>query len=113
MSVLWDCSNVRPSRNPAKGETKKMALTPFALPSLLGPLTAGRYIQISLGLGFYVPEEDFNSVQALANATGRVQFLGITKAGAAIVGASRDELLTREDSAGLVAWIVPQRGGEL
>lgn len=85
-----------------------MALTPFTLHSLLGPLTAGRYIQIGMGLGFYVPESDFKTVQDLANITGRVQFLGVTHAGAAILGASRDEILEREDSAGLVAWIVPQ-----
>jgi len=78
------------------------------MPSLLGPLTAGRYIQLAMGLGFYVPESDFQTVQELANVTGRVQFLGVTRDGAAIVGTSRAEILEREDSAGLVAWIVPQ-----
>ena len=80
-------------------------LDPLA-PMNLGPLDRGHYIQIGLGTGFYVPESDFQLVQGRANETGRVQFLGVTKAGAPIHG-TRDEIHANSESAGLVAWIMP------
>lgn len=83
-------------------------LTP-SIPSVLGPVTTGHYIQIGMGLGFYVPESDYQLAKRTANATHRVQFLGVTLGGDPI-HASREEILNREDSAGLVAWILPDGG---
>ena len=74
----------------------------------LGPLTAGHYVQISLGTGFYVPERDFAELQKLANLTRKIQFLGVTKSGESMFG-TREEIAARPDSAGLIAWIVPQQ----
>jgi hypothetical protein len=77
-------------------------------PTIVGPLTAGHYIQVGSGCGFYVPVEAFDAAQSLANESGRVQFLGVTQSGQALSG-SRDEILSNPDSAGVVAWITPKR----
>ncbi|HEY2351968.1 MAG TPA: hypothetical protein VGH83_05625 [Candidatus Acidoferrum sp.] len=74
-----------------------------------GPLTRGHYVQIGIGIGFYVPEDAFQCVQSIANETGQTQFLGVTKDGRAL-HTSRDELLAQPDLAGGIAWIVPQGG---
>jgi hypothetical protein len=76
-------------------------------PMNLGPLDRGHYIQVGIGTGFYVPEDDFQTLQARANETHTVQFLGVTKAGAPILG-TREEIHANPESAGLVAWIMPR-----
>jgi hypothetical protein len=73
----------------------------------LGPLSTGHYVQIGMGLGFYVPERDYADLQALANVTRRTQFLGITKTGEPLFG-TREEIAAHPESAGLIAWIAPQ-----
>jgi hypothetical protein len=83
------------------------ALTRQLEPHNMGPLTAGHYIQVGMGFGFYVPEADFAELQKLANVTHRIQFLGVTTTGEPIYG-TREEIHARPDSAGLIAWIVPQ-----
>lgn len=75
-----------------------------ASPAVYGPLAAGVYIQISLGTGFYVPQDAFDRCKAEANRTHRIQFLSITSAGEPVTG-TRDECLER--GCGLVAWIHP------
>jgi hypothetical protein len=72
-----------------------------------GPLQAGHYVQISLGLGFYVPESDYKDLQREANRTNRTQYLGVTKSGQPLRGESRDSVISHPESAGVVAWIVP------
>lgn len=72
----------------------------------LGPLESGHYVQIGMGLGFYVPEAAFQAAQAAANESRKVQFLGVTKAGEPITG-TRESIFDHPESAGLVAWIVP------
>ena len=79
----------------------------FPSPSLVGPLTSGHYVQIGMGMGFYVPEEDYQRVQALADETRKVQFLGVTRNGQPLTG-RRDEINNHPESAGMIAWIVPQ-----
>jgi len=81
-------------------------LDPLAEPIVLGPLDRGHYIQVGLGTGFYVPEAEYQQAQAQANETRSVQFIGVTKAGAAIRG-TRDEIHANPDSSGVVAWIMP------
>lgn len=76
-------------------------------PSVVGPLTEGHYVQLGLGLGFYVPESDFQVAQQRANETGKVQFLGISKDGRALHG-TREEIKAMPDLAGQIAWIVPR-----
>jgi hypothetical protein len=83
------------------------SLVRLASPRNFGPLTAGHYVQVGLGFGFYVPELDFAELQALANVTRNIQFLCVTKAGAPLYG-TREEILEHPESAGVVAWIVPQ-----
>ena len=80
------------------------------LSPVVGPLRAGHYVQIALGLGFYVPEADYQRAQELANESGKVQFLGVTRDGRALAG-TREQVLTSADSAGVCAWVVPNRGG--
>lgn len=79
-------------------------LDTFSHPVNLGTLTAGHYVQVGMGMGFYVPEESYQAVQQIANETGRVQFLTVDKEGQPIHG-TRDECLERGN--GCVAWIVP------
>jgi hypothetical protein len=76
-------------------------------PITFGPLQAGHYVQISLGLGFYVPESDYKDLQREANRTNRTQYLGVTKSGQALRGASLAEVISHPDSAGVVACLVP------
>lgn len=78
----------------------------FDNPVNVGALTAGHYVQVGMGMGFYVPEEAFQSAQSKANLTGKIQFLGVTKNGVQIHG-TREEILDHPNSAGVVAWIVP------
>lgn len=78
------------------------------LSPIVGPLRAGHYVQIALGLGFYVPESDYQCAQELANETGKVQFIGVTRDGRALAG-TRDHVLNSADSAGVCAWVVPNR----
>lgn len=78
-----------------------------AAPKNLGPLNDGHYVQVGLGFGFYVPESDYQELQRLANTTGRIQFLGITRDGNPLYG-SRDAITAHPDSAGCIAWIVPK-----
>lgn len=84
-------------------------LNPFTSRQIAGPLREGHYVQISLGMGFYVPEAAFHAAQQRATATGRIQFLGVTRDGRVLQG-ERETILAHPDSAGLLAWIVP--GGE-
>ena len=79
----------------------------LALNGIVGPLTRGHYIQIGMGIGFYVPEADYQLAQSRANQTRLVQFLAVTRDGRAVHG-SRRELLDRRDLAAGIAWIVPQ-----
>lgn len=74
---------------------------------IFGPLNDGHYVQVGMGLGFYVPEADFQIVQRLANESRKVQFLSVDRLGRPLYG-SRDELLTNPECAGVIAWIVPR-----
>ncbi|HTH42865.1 MAG TPA: hypothetical protein VL498_06855 [Terracidiphilus sp.] len=74
---------------------------------ILGPLNEGHYVQVGIGLGFYVPEADFETVQRLANETRKVQFLSVDRLGRPLYG-SREDLLNNPDCAGVIAWIVPR-----
>ena len=76
-------------------------------PHILGPLTAGHYIQIGMGAGFFVPERDYETAQGIANATRRVTFLAVSHEGKTIICADRDRALIVA-TAGLIAWITPQ-----
>lgn len=82
------------------------ALNPFTSRQIAGPLREGHYVQISLGMGFYVPEVAFHAAQQRATATGRIQFLGVARDGRVLEG-DHETILGHPDSAGLVAWIVP------
>lgn len=82
------------------------ALNPFTSRQIAGPLREGHYVQISLGMGFYVPEAAFHAAQQRATTTGHIQFLGITRDGRVLEG-DRETILAYPDSAGLVVWIVP------
>ncbi|HET6220151.1 MAG TPA: hypothetical protein VFE27_24195 [Acidobacteriaceae bacterium] len=73
---------------------------------ILGPLKDGHYVQVGMGVGFYVPEADFQTVQRLANETGKVQFLSVDRLGRPLRG-SREELLANPECAGVIAWITP------
>lgn len=79
----------------------------LADPMTLGPLTQGHYIQVGMGTGFYVPEADYQLALARATESRAVQFLGVTKAGAAIHG-TRDDIHQHPHSAGVIAWIFPE-----
>lgn len=72
----------------------------------LGPLERGHYIQVGMATGFYIPEADYQTAQARANELHTIQFVGVTKAGAALHG-DREEILAHPESAGIVAWITP------
>jgi len=76
-------------------------------PQVFGPLTSGHYVQLGMGMGFYVPEADYELAQYRANETGKVQFLAVDKAGNALHG-TREELLANPEMSGQIAWIVPR-----
>lgn len=76
-------------------------------PRNLGPLESGVFIPVAAGAGFYVPELEYHELKALATATKRVQFLGVTKDGRCLFG-TREQILDSPESAGLVAWIHPE-----
>ena len=76
------------------------------MPVNVGPLQSGHYVQVGLGMGFYVPESDFEALQERANQTHKIQFLGVTKAGIPLTG-SREQILDDPNTAGVCAWIVP------
>lgn len=73
-------------------------------PNIIGPLTDGMYVQLGMGVGFYVPLEAYNLLKRKANDTRQIQFLTVDSAGNPITG-SRDECLVR--GAGAVAWVTP------
>lgn len=81
-------------------------------PEVIGPVTKGHWVQVGMGIGFYVPEEAYQCVQAIADDTRRVQFLAVTKDGRAI-HASRDELVSNPEVSGGIAWIVPHHDKEV
>lgn len=74
------------------------------MPRVLGPLTEGAWISLGGGMGFYVPQADFDALKQLANQTRRVQFLTITPAGEPLHGTREDCL---EKGNGMIAWIAP------
>ncbi|HKD38223.1 MAG TPA: hypothetical protein VKB78_15525, partial [Pirellulales bacterium] len=57
----------------------------------------GHYIAVGAGFGFFVSERDFRDLQDLANALGKVQFLGVTRDGQSLFG-TREEILEHPDS---------------
>lgn len=73
---------------------------------ITGPLAEGHYINLCIGLGFYVPEDDFQIAQEKANKTGCTQFLSVDSFGQAVHG-SRDHCM--EFGSGCIAWITPER----
>lgn len=74
--------------------------------TILGPLRSGRWIQLTLGIGFFVPEADFLQLQERANKTGRIQFLAVEDDGRPVHG-TREQLLANPKIKGGIAWIVP------
>jgi hypothetical protein len=72
-----------------------------------GPLTDGHYVQLGIGMGFYVPEADYQIAQRRANETLKVQFLSVDSLGRALHG-TREELLGNPECKAGIAWIVPQ-----
>ncbi len=70
----------------------------------IGPLTDGVYIQVGMGLGFYVPVDAYNQAKRQANQTRQIQYLTVDSAGNPFSG-SREDCL--DCGAGAVAWVTP------
>jgi hypothetical protein len=65
------------------------------------------WIQVGLGIGFWLPERAYTIAKGLANQTGKPQFVGLDRNGAAIHSTSRDALRLDPKATGEIAWIFP------